>query len=112
VALLYVLRSGSIAPDMGQGPLLVAFVGGVIGGLGSLSGAALGGFVLGAIINALQASLPRSVASHTQMFAFLLVIGILVVAPDGLVGLLRRFRLYLRRRAATVTEVAAPEASS
>ena len=33
---------------MGQGPLLIAFVGGVIGGLGSLAGAAFGGFVLGA----------------------------------------------------------------
>ena len=57
---------------MGQGPLLIAFVGGVIGGLGSLAGAALGGFVLGALINALQATLAdeRS-TSYTQLFAFL-----------------------------------------
>jgi branched-chain amino acid transport system permease protein len=83
VALLYVLRSGSIAPDMGQG------------------------------INALQATLPTTLASHTQMFAFLLVIGILVVAPDGLVGLLRQLRLHLRRRAgARATEVSTPEASA
>lgn len=98
VALLYVLRTGAVAPDMGQGPLLVAFVGGAIGGLGSLVGAAIGGFVLGAIINSLQATLPVQLASHTQMFAFLLVIGILVLAPDGLVGLYQRFRGWIRRR--------------
>ena len=87
VALLYVLRSGAVDPEIGRYPLLVAFVGGVIGGLGSLPGAAIGGFVLGAIINALQASLPTKLASHTQMFAFLLVIAILVLAPNGLVSL-------------------------
>lgn len=85
VALLYILRTGSIDPEVGRGPLLIAFVGGVIGGLGSLPGAALGGFVLGLIINVLQAALPTKLASHTQMFAFLLVIAILVLRPDGLI---------------------------
>ena len=87
VAILYVLRSGAVAPDIGQGPLLVAFVGGVIGGLGSLSGAVLGGFVLGAVINDLQATLPVGLASHTLMFAFLAVIAILVLQPNGLIGI-------------------------
>jgi branched-chain amino acid transport system permease protein len=86
VALLYVFRSGLVAPDMGQGPLFVAFVGGVIGGLGSLVGAAIGGFVLGAIINILGATLPISLKSHTELFAFLAVILILVFIPDGLVS--------------------------
>ena len=87
VAVLYVLRTGAVAPDIGQGPLFVAFVGGVIGGLGSLGGAALGGFVLGAIINALQATLPITLKSHTQLFAFLVVIAILVLIPNGLVSI-------------------------
>lgn len=86
VALLYLLRTGAIDPEIGRGPLLVAFVGGVIGGLGSLPGAALGGFVLGGIINALQASLPTKFASHTLMFAFVVVIAILVLAPKGLIA--------------------------
>jgi branched-chain amino acid transport system permease protein len=86
VAILYLLRAGAIDPEIGRGPLLVAFVGGVIGGLGSLSGAALGGFVLGAIINALQATLPTSLASHTLLFAFVFVIAILVFQPNGLVA--------------------------
>lgn len=112
VALLYVLRTGAVAPDMGQGPLLVAFVGGAIGGLGSLVGAATGGFVLGAIINTLQASLPTELASHTQMFAFLLVVAILVIAPDGLVGLYYRLRGWVRRqRIQREVELAPTEAS-
>ena len=105
VALLYVFRTGAVAPNMGQGPLLIAFVGCVIGGIGSMAGAALGGFVLGALINALQATLPTSVNSHTQLFAFLVVIVILVLLPDGLVTLPRRVRAWRRsRRPSLVTE--------
>jgi branched-chain amino acid transport system permease protein len=86
VALLLLLRTGAVDPEIGRGPLLVAFVGGVIGGLGSLPGAALGGFALGVIINALQATLPGPLASHTLLFAFLAVIAILVFQPSGLVA--------------------------
>jgi branched-chain amino acid transport system permease protein len=107
VALLYMFRTGAVAPDIGQGPLLIAFVGCVIGGIGSMVGAALGGFVLGALINALQATLPVTVNSHTQVFAFLVVILILVVLPDGLVSLPRRVQAARRnRRGAAVTETA------
>ena len=94
VAILYMLRTGAIDPEIGRGPLLVAFVGGVIGGLGSLAGAALGGFVLGGMITALQATLPQSLSSHTLLFAFLGVIAILVLKPDGLISI--RFGLFTR----------------
>lgn len=86
VALLYTLRSGAVSPDMGQGPLFVAFVGAVIGGLGSMYGAALGGFVLGGLISALQASLPQSISNYTELFAFAAVIAIVVILPDGLIS--------------------------
>lgn len=84
VALCYVSRNGSVSPTMGQGPLLVAFVGGVIGGLGSLWGATIGGFLLGAVVTALQASLPVDLSSYTPLFAFGAVIAILVLRPSGL----------------------------
>jgi branched-chain amino acid transport system permease protein len=87
VAVLFIFRNGSVAPDIGQEPLLIAFVGGVIGGLGSLAGAALGGFVLGAIINVLGAALDPEYASHTRVFAFAAVIVILVLRPNGLITL-------------------------
>ena len=87
VALLFTFRSGAVAPDIGQGPLLIAFVGGVIGGLGSLTGAALGGFTLGVVLNVLQATLPLSINNHFQLFAFAAVIAILVFQPDGLIAI-------------------------
>lgn len=96
-AILFVMRAGSITPSMGTAPLLVAFVGGVIGGLGSLPAAALGGFVLGALMTALQASLPLQFSGHTQLFAFLVVIAILVLKPEGLVAL-RPHRVLKRWR--------------
>jgi branched-chain amino acid transport system permease protein len=102
VALLYVMRTGAVDPEIGRAPLLIAFVGGVIGGLGSLAGAALGGFVLGAMITALQATLPVNLASHTLLFAFLAVIAILVLQPQGLIsfrtGVIGHAWRRLRRR--------------
>lgn len=110
VAVLYVFRIGpAIDPNVGQGPLLIAFVGGVIGGLGSLVGAALGGFVLGAMINVLQAELPATGAhplnNHTLVFAFVAVIAILVFQPNGLIALrggafVRLYRRFRPKRAA------------
>jgi branched-chain amino acid transport system permease protein len=109
VAILYIFRNGQVAPDIGQGPLFVAFVGGVIGGLGSLGGAALGGFVLGAIINILGATLNIHLKSHTQLFAFLAVIAILVFVPDGLISVRGHaaVRLWRRLRRTPVAEGAA-----
>ena len=87
VCILYVLRTGALSATMGVTPLLIAFVGAAIGGLGSMTGAALGGFTLGFIVNGLQSSLPADLGSYTLVFAFLFVIAILVVAPNGLLDL-------------------------
>ena len=75
-------------------------------------GAALGGFVLGALINALQATLPTSVNSHTQLFAFLVVIAILVLLPDGLVTLPRRVQAWRRSRQPTLISETSDTASA
>ena len=106
VTVLYMLNHGDVRANVGQGPLLVAFVGGVIGGLGSLPGAALGGFALGVVINILQATLPRSLQGHTQMFAFLAVIAILVLQPEGLIVSFRKLRK--KRDAAAALSEGAP----
>jgi branched-chain amino acid transport system permease protein len=90
VCILYVLRTGSLSATMGVTPLLIAFVGGTIGGLGSLTGAALGGFTLGVVINSIQSSLPVDLSGYTLMFAFLFVIVVLVIAPNGLLDLTRK----------------------
>ena len=46
------------------------------------------------MITALQATLPQSLSSHTLLFAFLGVIAILVLKPDGLISI--RFGLFTR----------------
>jgi branched-chain amino acid transport system permease protein len=105
VAILFTFREGAVAPDIGQGPLLIAFVGGVIGGLGSLAGAALGGFVLGVVLNVLQATLPLSINNHFQLFAFAAVIAILVFQPDGLIAIRAGFARTWWRRLRRTTAV-------
>jgi branched-chain amino acid transport system permease protein len=96
VCILYVLRTGALSATMGVTPLLIAFVGGAIGGLGSLSGAALGGFTLGFLVNGVQASLPEELSAYALMFVFLGVIAILVVAPNGLLELIQKARARAR----------------
>ncbi len=85
-ALLLVAREGAVSPTMGTGPLLIAFVGAVIGGMGSLTGAAIGGFALGVVSTFLDAALPVGVAPFRDAFVFTAVIAILVIRPQGLIA--------------------------
>ena len=62
VSCLVVVQTGIVQPRMGLQLVIIAFVGTVIGGLGSLTGAALGGFLVGAASILLQALLPPDLA--------------------------------------------------
>lgn len=66
--------------------VLVAFVASVIGGVGSLPGAALGGFLLGIVSVALQAFLPEAWRPYRDAFVFLLFIAFLLWRPQGLLA--------------------------
>jgi branched-chain amino acid transport system permease protein len=70
-------------PDMG-GPLLIrAFTAALLGGMGSLSGAVLGGLSLGVIENLAGGYVDTSL---TEVAPFLLIILVLVVRPQGFFG--------------------------
>jgi branched-chain amino acid transport system permease protein len=84
--ILWVAQRGSVDPLMGFLPVLKAFIAAIIGGLGSLSGAVAGGFLLGFIEVFLQAYLPDSLLSYRDAFAILLVIAVLLFAPQGLLA--------------------------
>jgi branched-chain amino acid transport system permease protein len=87
VAAIFILaRRGTVEPAMGFNPVLKAFIASVIGGLGSLTGAVTGGFVLAAIEVGLDASLPNSVLGFRDAFALALVVAILYFRPEGLLG--------------------------
>lgn len=83
---LWVAQRGSVDPLMGALPVLKAFIAAIIGGLGSLSGAVAGGFLLGFIEVFLQAYLPDSLLSYRDAFAILLVIAVLLFAPQGILA--------------------------
>ncbi len=85
-AILWVAQRGSVDPLMGLLPVLKAFIAVVVGGLGSLTGAVAGGFLLGFIEVTLQATLPGSLLPFTDAFALSLVIAVLLVRPQGLLG--------------------------
>ena len=84
--ILWVAQRGSVDPLMGFLPVLKAFIAAIIGGLGSLSGAVAGGFLLGFIEIFLQAYLPENLLSYRDAFAILLVIAVLLFAPQGLLA--------------------------
>lgn len=82
--LLLIVTTGTVSPGMGLQPVLVGFVATVIGGMGSLIGAAVGGFLLGAVTVALQASLPLSARGYRDALVFTAVILVLLIRPRGL----------------------------
>ncbi|KAB2729195.1 branched-chain amino acid ABC transporter permease (plasmid) [Brucella anthropi] len=84
--ILWVAQRGSVDPLMGFLPVLKAFIAAIIGGLGSLSGAVAGGFLLGFIEVFLQAYLPENLISYRDAFTILLVIAVLLFAPQGLLA--------------------------
>jgi branched-chain amino acid transport system permease protein len=65
--------------------MLFAFIATVIGGMGSLVGAVVGGFTVGFIGSMLQAYLPVELRSFRDAFVFTVVILILIFRPSGLI---------------------------
>lgn len=82
---LWVARRGTVTPDMGFVPILKAFIAVVIGGLGNLWGAVLGGFVLAFLEIALEVLLPNTFRPFTEAFSLIAVVVILYFRPQGLV---------------------------
>ncbi|MBB6622474.1 branched-chain amino acid ABC transporter permease [Clostridium gasigenes] len=73
----------SITPYMGTMPGLKAFVAAVLGGIGSIPGALLGGFLMGIIETLTKAYISTS---FSDAIAFSVLIIILLIKPSGLLG--------------------------
>jgi branched-chain amino acid transport system permease protein len=84
-ALLWVAQRASVDPLMGAVPVVKAFIATVVGGLGSLPGAVVGGLLLGAIEIGLDAVLPPSVVPYRDAFVLSGVILILLFRPQGVI---------------------------
>jgi branched-chain amino acid transport system permease protein len=83
---LFIAQAGTVQPTIGVTPLLLGFVGTVVGGLGSIAGAVAGGFLLGVLTEVLQSTLPSGLVPFTQAFLYAAVFLILVSRPQGLFG--------------------------
>ncbi|MEY2410758.1 MAG: branched-chain amino acid transport system permease protein, partial [Verrucomicrobiota bacterium] len=84
--ILYATNYPTIDPLMGILPGLKAFVAAVLGGIGNLPGAALGGLVLGVIETFVNGS---RFSTYTDAIAFAILILILLFRPAGLLGRLQ-----------------------
>ena len=81
---LWVMQRASVDPLMGATPVLKAFVAAIVGGLGSLRGAAAAGLLLGALETVLQTSLPGELTGYRDAMMWVILIGVLLIRPQGL----------------------------
>lgn len=80
---LYALNYPSIDPLMGVMPGLKAFVAAILGGIGNIPGAALGGLLLGSVETFIGGS---QWSTYKDAIAFAVLIVILLFRPAGLLG--------------------------
>ena len=82
------MKSPSLSNTLGAMPGIKAFTAAVIGGIGSIPGAMLGGVLIG-LIEAISFKIP-AIAAYTDAIEFLILILILLVRPTGIMGKVRR----------------------
>ncbi|MBE6732614.1 MAG: branched-chain amino acid ABC transporter permease [Ruminococcaceae bacterium] len=82
------LKSPSLTNTLGAMPGIKAFTAAVIGGIGSIPGAMLGGILIG-VVEAISLTIP-AIAAYTDAIEFLILIIILLVRPSGILGKKRR----------------------
>ncbi len=87
-SVFYLMQIPSVEPTLGSMPGIKAFTAAVIGGIGSIPGAMIGGVLLG-VIEKICLSVPV-LAPYTTAVEFGLLIVILLVRPIGLLGKKRR----------------------
>lgn len=73
----------AIAPGIGEGLVIKGFAVLILGGLGSIPGAIIGGLVLG-VTEALAAGFISS--AYKDVIAFVVMIAVLIIRPQGLAG--------------------------
>lgn len=83
--LLYAMKYLTINPLTGLVPGLKAFIAAVIGGIGNIPGAVVGGILLGVVEGLVAAYIPQG-SQYRDGAAFLILITILLVSPSGLFG--------------------------
>ena len=86
--LFYLLKAPNVSNTMGAMPGIKAFTAAVIGGIGSIPGAMLGGILLG-MVESISYKI-TAIAPYTDAIEFSILIVILLVRPTGFLGKKRR----------------------
>lgn len=84
--LFWISQRGSVDPLMGFLPVLKAFIAVILGGIGSLPGAVLGGFVLGALEVFFRFILPEDYSAYRDALVVGVVVLVMIWRPNGLLG--------------------------
>ena len=82
-ALMYIAQYPKVYTTMGALLGLKAFVAAVLGGIGIIPGAMLGGFVIGLVESFTTSYVSSSMA---DAFVFLILIIVLIIKPAGILG--------------------------
>lgn len=90
-SLFYLFGIPAVNPTLGSMPGIKAFAAAVIGGIGSIPGAMLGGILMG-LIESICKSVP-ALSSYTLAIEFGVLILILLIRPIGLLGKKRRVKV-------------------
>ena len=85
---LMLCKAPSLTITFGAMPGIKAFTAAVIGGIGSIPGAMLGGILLG-VVESLSYSVP-ALAPYTDAVEFSILIIVLLIKPSGILGKMRR----------------------
>lgn len=85
---LMLCKAPSLSNTLGAMPGIKAFTAAVIGGIGSIPGAMLGGILLG-VVESLSYSIPE-LAPFTDAVEFSILILVLLIRPSGILGKKRR----------------------
>jgi len=83
--IMWGMKYPTLLPLMGMMPGLKCFIAAVVGGIGDIKGAVLGGFILGLSEILIIAFFP-ALSGYRDAIAFILLIVILLVKPTGLMG--------------------------
>lgn len=83
--IMWGMKYPSLLPLMGLMPGLKCFIAAVVGGIGDIRGAVLGGFILGMSEIMIIAFFP-DLSGYRDAIAFILLIVILLVKPTGIMG--------------------------
>jgi branched-chain amino acid transport system permease protein len=83
--IMWSLRYPQVHPMMGMIPGFKAFIAAVVGGIGSIQGAVIGGMLLGFIEIMIVAFFPN-LSGFKDAFAFVLLIFLLLLRPTGIMG--------------------------